>query len=135
MKRGVGWLGECQFEKNCCFSSITNTPLCYYCITLGTKLLFTFSVTSSVLSTKVIYLLVPEVKNLSLKCKQIILSGWSVTYVLCHWEAQPAGNYHIFRSLCQFTKIYVTKFVPSPFWWIVNYSFNAMEHNFIRIFV
>ena len=29
------------FQENSCFSSKTNTPLCYYCITLGTKLLFT----------------------------------------------------------------------------------------------
>ena len=42
------------FYENSCFSSKTNTPLCYYCITLGTKLLFTSSTTSSVLSPKII---------------------------------------------------------------------------------
>ena len=38
-------------------------PFCY-CITLGTKLLFTSSVTSSVLSPKIIYLIVSQVKDL-----------------------------------------------------------------------
>ena len=49
------------FQENSCFSSKTNTPLFYYCITLGTKLLFTSSMTSSVLSPKIIYLIVPQV--------------------------------------------------------------------------
>ena len=52
------------FYKNSCFSSKANTPLCYYCITFCVKLLFTPSMTSSVLSSKIIYLIVPQVKNL-----------------------------------------------------------------------
>ena len=57
-----------------------NTLIFYFCITLDTKLLFTSSMMSSVLSSKLIYLRVPQVKNLwSVKCEQIILSGWSVT--------------------------------------------------------
>ena len=52
------------FQENSCLSSKSNTPLFYYCITLRTKLLFTSSMTSSVLSPKVIYLMVPQVKNL-----------------------------------------------------------------------
>ena len=51
------------FYETSCFSSKTNTPLFYYCVSLGTKL-FTPSMTSSVLSPKLIYLMVPQVKNL-----------------------------------------------------------------------
>ena len=40
------------FLENSCFSSKTNTPLFYYYITLRIKLLFTSSITSSVLLTK-----------------------------------------------------------------------------------
>ena len=39
-------------------------PFFYYCITLGIKLLFTSYMMSSVLSPKIIYLIVPQVKNL-----------------------------------------------------------------------
>ena len=39
-----------RFQENSYFSLKTNTPLCYYCITLGTKALFTSSETSSVIS-------------------------------------------------------------------------------------
>ena len=46
--------------KNDYFSSKTNTPLCYYCITLGTKSLFTSSETSSVMRPKQKYLKVPK---------------------------------------------------------------------------
>ena len=49
---------------NSCFILKSNTSLYYYCITISTKLLFTSSMTASVLSTKSIYLIVPQVKNL-----------------------------------------------------------------------
>ena len=55
---------------------------------------------SAVLSPKIIYLIVPQVKNLqSVKCEQITLNGWSVTYVLCQMEALPAWNY-LFFVIC-----------------------------------
>ena len=58
----------CTFKElkieNSCFSSKTNIPLFYYCITLGTNLLCTSYMTSSVLSPKIIDLTVPRVKNL-----------------------------------------------------------------------
>ena len=38
--------------------------LCYYCITLGNELLFTSSMTSSVLLSKIINLILPQVKSL-----------------------------------------------------------------------
>ena len=38
-----------RFQENSYFSSKTNTPLCFYCITLGTKSLFASSKTSSVM--------------------------------------------------------------------------------------
>ena len=63
-----------------------------------------------------------------MKCEQIILSGWSVTYVLCQREAQHARNYQFFRNLCQFTKIYVTNFGPSWFRWIADCGFNGMKY-------
>ena len=40
-----------------------------------------------------------------------------------------------FRNLYQFTKIFVTNFVPSWFWWIVDGGFNGIKHIFIQIFV
>ena len=49
---------------NSYFSSKANTPLCYYCITLGTKSLFTSSETPSVISSKKNYLKVPKTYNL-----------------------------------------------------------------------
>ena len=52
------------FQENSCFSSKANTPLFHYRISLGTRLLFTSSMTSSVLILKMIYLVVPQVKNL-----------------------------------------------------------------------
>ena len=52
------------FRKIVALLHKTNTPLFYYCITLDTKLLFTSCVTSSVLSPKIIYLIVLQVKNL-----------------------------------------------------------------------
>ena len=52
------------FYENGYFSSKTNTPFCHYCITLGTKSLFTSSETSSVISPKESYLKVPEIYNL-----------------------------------------------------------------------
>ena len=59
------------FQENICFSSKTKTPLFNYYITPGTKLLFTSSMTLSVLSPKIIYLMVSQVKNLeSVKCQQ-----------------------------------------------------------------
>ena len=73
------------------------------------KTLLCTSMTSSVLSPKIIYLILPEVKNLwSVKCEQIILSVWSVTYVLCQTEAQPARNYQFFQffaNLQKFTEL------------------------------
>ena len=73
------------FSENSCFSSKMKTPLFYYCITLGTKLLFTSSMTSSVLSPKIIYLILTSSKKcmICVKCEQRILSVWSVTYVFC----------------------------------------------------
>ena len=52
-----------QFQGNRYLSSKVNFSLCYYCIGISTKLLFTSSMTSSPMSTKNIYLTVPQVKN------------------------------------------------------------------------
>ena len=41
-----------RFQENSYFSLKTNTPLCYYCITLGTKSLFTNYVRSNNLNIK-----------------------------------------------------------------------------------
>ena len=51
------------FSENSCFTSQRNTPLFYNCITLSTKLLFISSMTSSLLSPKIDYLIVSRVKN------------------------------------------------------------------------
>ena len=40
-----------------------------------------------------------------------------------------------FCNLCQFTKTYVTNFVQSQFWWIVDCDFNGIRHIFIQSFV
>lgn len=53
------------FQENSCFSSKINAPLCYYSTALGTKL-FTSSMTSSVISPKIIYVLLPPVKTYNL---------------------------------------------------------------------
>ena len=52
-----------RFQENSYFSLKTNTPLCYNCITRGTKSLLTSSKTSSVISPKK-SLKVPKVYNL-----------------------------------------------------------------------
>ena len=52
------------FYKNSWFIFKKNTPLCYYCVTLGTKLLFTSSKHHQCSLSKLIYLLVLQVKNL-----------------------------------------------------------------------
>ena len=52
------------FRKIVALIQKQNTPLFYYCITLGAKLLFTSSMTSWVLSPKIIYFIVPQVKSL-----------------------------------------------------------------------
>ena len=44
-------------------------------------------------------------------------------------------NYHRFCNLRQFTKIYVSDFVPRQFWWIADFGFNGLRHIFIQIFV
>ena len=51
------------FSENSYFGSKKNFPLCYYSFSLGTKLLFT-SMMSSGISSKVIYLIVLQAKNL-----------------------------------------------------------------------
>ena len=51
-------------SENRYFSSKTNTPLCYYCITLGTESLLTSSETSSGILPKKNYLKVPKTYNL-----------------------------------------------------------------------
>ena len=38
----------------------------------------------------------------------------------------------ILEIWCQLTKMYLTNFVLSRFWWIAIFSFNVMEHIFIR---
>ena len=38
----------------------------------------------------------------------------------------------ILEIWCQLTKMYLTNFVLSRFWWIAILSFNVMEHIFIR---
>ena len=54
-----------SFLENSCFSSKTNSPLYYYCITLGTKSLLTSSETSLVISPeKLPNLKVPKAYNL-----------------------------------------------------------------------
>ena len=68
------------------------------------------------------------------------MSDWNVTftlmlcYVLCQRETQPAKNYQFFRNLCQFTKMYVTNFAQSQFWWIADsilISLNASLTKFL----
>ena len=60
-----------RFLENSYFSSKTNTPLCYYYLTLGTKSMFTSSETPSLISPK---------KN-TLKClKFIICEVWANNY-------------------------------------------------------
>ena len=56
------------------------------------------------------------------------MNGRNVTDGLCQREAQPARNYHFFCNLCQFTKLYVTNFAQSQFWWIADCSFNGIRH-------
>ena len=34
---------------------------------------------------------------------------------------------NFFQNLCQYTKIYVTNFVSSWFWWIADWGFNGMN--------
>ena len=45
-------------------------------------------------------------------------------------EKQSAWNCQFFFNLCQVTNIFVTKFVPRRFWWIVYSGFNGMKHIF-----
>ena len=95
--------------ENSCFSSKTNTPLSYYCITLDTKLSFTSSRTISVLLTKIVYLIVPHVKTVIcnvwvnnskwLKCYLNFMSKWAT---IC---SKLPFFLFFFSNLCQFTKI------------------------------
>ena len=62
---------QTKILENSYSSSKTNTLLCYYCISLGTKSLFTSSETSSVISPK----------KITLKClKFIICEVWANNY-------------------------------------------------------
>ena len=63
------------------------------------------------------------------------MDDWSFTEGLCQREAQPAQNYQFFCNLCQFTKIYVTDFDQSQFWWITDCGFKSVSHIFNQIFV
>ena len=83
---------QTKILENSYSSSKTNTLLCYYRITLGTKSLFTSSETSSVISPKKNYLKVPKIYTLW----SIIMIGWSATQGLCQREAQFAPNYKFF---------------------------------------
>ena len=92
--------------------------------------------TSSVLSPKCIYLIVPKIKK--------ICNLWSVSKSI--WVAEVLIKFYIkrthqlpeitiFRNFCKFAKIYVTIFVSSKFWWIDDCGFNGIKHIFIQIFV
>ena len=83
---------------------------------------------SSVLSPKFIYLI-------SIICEVWVNnSEWMKSYL----TFMPKGGttcpkLSIFCNLSQFTKIYVTNFVPSQFWWIADWGFNDIKFIFIQI--
>ena len=75
-------------------------------------------------------------KKITLKCpKFLICEVWPNNLGICQIEAQPARNYQIFKNFFQFKKKYVTNFVQSQFWWIVDSGFNGIRHIFIQSFV
>ena len=109
-----------RFQENSYFSLKTNTPLCYYCITLSTKSLFTSSETSSIISPK----------KVTLKClKSIICEVWANNYewMKCYLRFMSKRSTTfpkllIFCNLCQF-------------WWLADSGFNGVRRIFIQIFI
>ena len=87
--------------------------------------MFTSSMTSSVISPKLIVLKVRANNYEWLYCDLSFLSKGDTTCL----------KLSIFGNSCQFTKIYVTNFVKSWFCWIVESSFNGIKHIYIQIFV
>ena len=50
-------------------------------------------------------------------------------------KQNPPEIINFFRNLFQFKKSYVTNFVQSQFWWLVNCGFNGIRNIFIQSFV
>ena len=120
-------------SENRYFSSKTNTPFCYYCITLGTESLLTSSETSSGILPKKNYLKVPKTYNL-----WSISNNW-VDEVLLKIYVKEKHNLpeiiNFFVICVNFKKNCTTNFVQRQFWWIVDCRFNGIRHIFISNFV